>query len=380
MNRLDALISADGPRTLRRDLLAGFPCLEGGLPPAVAVVGASPLGWELAGRLLARGVRVAGIYDDNPAARSESRHGLSPVPVEDVAALGGGVPVALATQRLRGLDERLRAMGVEHRIAFPVFSVLDAGAFPPHPFFKDMLAELWRGRRKLAALAPRLADDASRQALETVLAFRLSLDPGVLPPVRTSSAYFCPDVVAPGEDEVMLDGGAYDGDTVLEFSRMTGGCFRRIVALEPSAGGYAALAARFAGDSRIVPVRGCLHHRSGEVRFDDSGLRDAAMAKDGGTCPALRIDDLPQAVGVTCIKLNIEGAEPLAITGASRTIRETRPKLSVAAYHKPRHLWTLAGMLDRLVPDYELRLRHHGEGVVETVLYACASPGRRSRT
>jgi len=376
---LGRLMEADGPAGLCRDLLAGFPCLERGIPAVAAVVGASELGWELARALQARGCRVAGVYDDNPAARSHSRHGLTPAPVEELARLGSGVPVAMATQRLRGLDARLKGMGLEHRVPFPVFSVFDPVNFPSHPFFKDMLPELWRGRHKLAGLASRFADDASRQALDTVLAFRLTLDPGVLPPVLVRSAYFSPDAVTLGSDEIMLDAGAFDGDTVLEFSELTRGRFRRVVALEPSASGYDALVERFAHDPRILPLRGCLHCRRGEVRFGDSGLRDAAMGKEGSSCRAVSIDGLPEAEGVTIIKMNIEGAEPLAITGAARTLRESRPGLSVAVYHKPRHLWTLARLIERLAPGYEFRLRHHGEGVVETVLYACAPTAGKDR-
>ena len=49
---------------------------------------------------------------------------------------------------------------------------------------------------------------------------------------------------------------------------------------------------------------------------------------------------------VDFIKMDIEGAEPKALIGAERTIREHRPQLAISVYHDLKHFASiLAGLL-----------------------------------
>ena len=68
--------------------------------------------------------------------------------------------------------------------------------------------------------------------------------------------------------------------------------------------------------------------------------------------------------------MNIEGAELEALRGAASTIRRFLPKLAIAAYHRPSDLWEIAKVVDEIAPGYNMYLRQHCGGVVETVLYA----------
>lgn len=73
---------------------------------------------------------------------------------------------------------------------------------------------------------------------------------------------------------------------------------------------------------------------------------------------------------VTCIKMNIEGAELDALSGARRGIAEWAPKLAISAYHWPSEPWRVPALVRDLRPDYRLYLRQHHGGVIETVVYA----------
>ena len=48
-----------------------------------------------------------------------------------------------------------------------------------------------------------------------------------------------------------------------------------------------------------------------------------------------------------------------AIAGAAQTIRQHRPKLNIAAYHKNEDFFQLPLLVHTLCPDYRLYLRHH---------------------
>jgi Methyltransferase FkbM domain len=72
----------------------------------------------------------------------------------------------------------------------------------------------------------------------------------------------------------------------------------------------------------------------------------------------------------TFVKMDIEGAESAALAGSHRVIREGRPLLAVAAYHKQADLWELPRQIHDMMADYRMFLRPHaGEGF-DAVLYA----------
>ncbi|MGC9169004.1 MAG: FkbM family methyltransferase, partial [Desulfurella sp.] len=72
----------------------------------------------------------------------------------------------------------------------------------------------------------------------------------------------------------------------------------------------------------------------------------------------------------TLIKMDIEGAELEALTGAKEIITKYKPKLQICIYHKPEHLWQIPMLLKDWVKEYKLYIGHHSFDFAETVLYA----------
>jgi hypothetical protein len=79
---------------------------------------------------------------------------------------------------------------------------------------------------------------------------------------------------------------------------------------------------------------------------------------------------------VDVLRLDIEGAELDALSGASHTIQSHHPVLQVAIYHRPQDL---AAVLDKVVGfGYEeFFLRTHRQNFFDTFLY-CRSGGPSS--
>ena len=73
---------------------------------------------------------------------------------------------------------------------------------------------------------------------------------------------------------------------------------------------------------------------------------------------------------VDVIKMDIEGAEMSALTGASRLIRELRPRLAISAYHRPEDLWEIPLKLKEQNESYKLFFGHHSPIQWESVYYA----------
>jgi hypothetical protein len=85
------------------------------------------------------------------------------------------------------------------------------------------------------------------------------------------------------------------------------------------------------------------------------------------------VDDFVRTNGlerIDFIKMDIEGAEQLALEGSAHSIARHRPKLAICAYHEPDDLWRIPLLITRLNPDYRLYLDHYTNHVEETVVYA----------
>ena len=68
--------------------------------------------------------------------------------------------------------------------------------------------------------------------------------------------------------------------------------------------------------------------------------------------------------------MDIEGAEPSALRGATGTLRAKAPTLAVCLYHAREHLWQIPKAICDANPHYRVFLRRHSDECWETVAYA----------
>ncbi len=172
-------------------------------------------------------------------------------------------------------------------------------------------------------------------------------------------------------DEVYLDLGAYDGDTVEEFAALVQGSWRQIWALEPDAKNFAKLQARIAGLPKAQALPMAVYQSSGELIFNGQAGRNSAISELGAKAKkqyavqGISLDDLQRDYlhcMPTYIKMDVEGAEESALLGGRQLLAQTdrpRPKLAIAAYHRTEDIFKLPLLLKELNPDYHLYLRHH---------------------
>lgn len=56
---------------------------------------------------------------------------------------------------------------------------------------------------------------------------------------------------------------------------------------------------------------------------------------------------------VDFVKMDIEGAEPRALAGATKTIEKFRPRMAICVYHEPEHPAQIPKLVRRVRPDYQ---------------------------
>lgn len=214
-------------------------------------------------------------------------------------------------------------------------------------------------------------DDFSRKTFMSLLLHRLSWDRRWLDPVRQpySNLYFFSDALSVGDDEVLIDGGAYDGDTALAFSQKTNGKYRHIHCFEADSEIVPRLHQRVAGLHRITVHPIGLWSENTTLRLSPNGIASSINPSGTIEVPVQALDSMGLG-GVSFIKLDIEGSEIPMLQGAAETIREYKPKLAISVYHKPDDLISIPELIQSIRPDYTFRLRHHTPIFHDSVLYA----------
>jgi FkbM family methyltransferase len=195
-----------------------------------------------------------------------------------------------------------------------------------------------------------------------------------LPPESRESEYFPDDLYAPLADEVLIDCGAYDGDTMRRFLVRRAGVFRAIVGLEPDPRSFRRLQEYVASLPTSIADRIQLYPLAASATVASSADADGFAVVE-----AVALDEILKDIRPTMIKMDLEAGEPFALAGARRLIADDTPVLAVCVYHRPEHLWSLPLQVADASPRYEFRLRAHAEDCWDVTLYA-VPPGRVSRT
>lgn len=223
-----------------------------------------------------------------------------------------------------------------------------------------------------------LADDASRQEYVAQVRWRLRADFDGLPHPEPGPQYLADDLFTFRDDEVFVDCGAYDGDTVRALLARPRASFAQVVALEPDPTNFRTLTAtvdalppdvrrRF----RVLPLAAA--SAPGTLYIDASGTAASATSADARpgavAVDCVRLDDLLADTSTTFLKMDIEGAEPDALAGAAALVARDRPVLAVCVYHLQDHLWNLPLQMHALAHDYRFYLRPYNEEGWDLVCY-----------
>jgi len=226
-------------------------------------------------------------------------------------------------------------------------------------------------RRDIEAVYDGLADNESRQVFLDILRFRLGVSGARAPRPSSTNQYFPPEITAAlaarSSRPSLVDGGAYDGDT-LRLARQN--CHPgQAYAFEPAPRNFERLVTHVVTlDFPVICVPCGL----------SSALESAPFAADDGEACAItqggqdriltvRLDQCLPTTDVDFLKLDVEGHEMSALEGARRVVESSRPLLALAAYHRWDDVWRLAEFLCRSYPDYRLSLLSHD--TFDSVLY-----------
>jgi FkbM family methyltransferase len=207
----------------------------------------------------------------------------------------------------------------------------------------------------------KLANYRSKYQLKTILQFWMTFSPkiGEHGVDFTFGHYYDLDLIKCDENEVFVDCGAFDGDSILTFIKQYGGKYKSIYGYELTHATYKKALENTKGHERIYIRNAGVADKNGTMTFQDMLIPGGNRLMDGGNAVGNIVkmdDDIHE--DITFIKMDIEGAEIAALLGAAEHIKRTKPKLAISLYHKLSDLINIPKLIHLLVPEYKLYFQH----------------------
>ena len=246
--------------------------------------------------------------------------------------------------------DKVKAMSEEYEFYSPTVPVAGKGLFTID-FIREN-DELFEKAYNL------LADERSKADFLNVLNFKVSGKISYLFDAEYEKHLLYEEILHLSENEVIVDLGAYDGDTVREFLGATNGSYKKIIAFEPDAKNFRKLTAKTEHLENIERYNLGAWNKKETLFFQKKKGRNSHQADEGIPVEFDSVDNIVKDE-VTFIKMDIEGAELKALDGAENTIRKYTPKLYVCAYHRNEDMFALPLKIKELDGKYRIFFRHH---------------------
>ncbi len=181
--------------------------------------------------------------------------------------------------------------------------------------------------------------------------------------------YFDLDLVKCSKDEVVVDLGAYTGDTVLSYIKNYGeDCYKKIYCYEITPDTFEILKENLKAykniEFRMKGVGDAVENMA-IVNNQTSSSANTLAPNSAGDIQMTTLDaDIDEPI--TLIKSDIEGFEQKAILGARNHILNDHPKLLISVYHNNEDLWKIPQMIYDISQDYKFYLRYNSSPIYPT--------------
>jgi FkbM family methyltransferase len=376
---LDKLLSEDIATAKIRES-SEFDQAVGPFNNKLILFGAGCLGKKMLTGLRKVGIEPIFVSDNNPTKWNQSIDGVGILPPEEAAEKFSDsaafiVTICSPNNSYLKIKKQLTSLGCLRILPFIFLFWKFPDIFLPY-YSIDLPSKILQQATLIRKVFSLLNDEESRRQYISHIRWRLFSEYDVLPEPSYTDQYFPADIIQLDKNEVFVDCGAFDGDTINKFLRVSDFTFKKVVVFEPDPTNFYKLKKYFLTlpdqiRNRIRIASYAVGKNQGKMLFNSLGDAGSAVINTGHIevdCISLDeelLDDMP-----SFLKIDIEGAEAAALEGAQNIIKTFKPIIAICVYHRPPDLWQIPLFLNQLNTDYLFYLRAHENDGFEVVLYA----------
>jgi FkbM family methyltransferase len=360
---------------------SAFDVLVAPFQKSLVIFGAGNIGKKTLRALRQAGIEPHAFSDNNSEIWGSEIEGVPVLSPSDAANRYGKSSAFIVTiWRGEGTDtmaercEPLRKLGCTKVVDFGAVFWKFPDLFLPHYSF-DLPHKVLEQADEIRSAFNLFEDIASQKEFIAQIRWRLWLDFDGLPRPVKHEIYFPEDLVVVSESESFVDCGAFDGDTMKNFLNARGSSFGHYTAFEADPENYLKLEANVEKlpkdiKGRITTYPLAVGARREKVYFDARGTESSGVGGNSLEIDSVPLDEFLLGKNPTWIKMDIEGSEPDALTGAKETISLHGPVLAICVYHQQNHLWRIPLLISKMFAGYKFFLRPHLLESWDLVCYA----------
>lgn len=316
----------------------------------VVVYGMGNAAERIINTLSEKGIEISDIFASDEFVRGHSFLGYRVMKYSEICAKYKDFNIVLAfASHLENVIERIKHINSEHRVFAPDIPVAGSGLFT-YEYVRDNESEF-------DFVYNHLADEESKRVYLDIINFKISGKIDYLTDGFCDKSSIYSDILKLCDNEIIADLGAYDGDTIREFTTFTNSRYKHIYALEPDEKNFRKLVKNTEHMDNITIYNMGAWSRRDTLIFDKKAGRNSKLSSKGVAVEVCDIDTLIDDE-ITMIKMDIEGAEAQALDGCRHTIEKYSPKLYICAYHRNEDLFALPKKILGINPQYKLYFRH----------------------
>jgi FkbM family methyltransferase len=365
VSQLETLLSESVREATVREATA----FDEAVPPGIPIVlfGAGNLGKRALHGLNSLGTPPVAFADNNNHLWGTTIEGIPVLaPTEAVARFPTAAFIVTiwtgeGWDRMGQRCAQLQVLGCSCVIPFGLLFWKHPDIFLPH-YAMDLPHRVLEDAETVRTVFDLWEDENSRREYVAQVRWRLHHDFDALPdPVKTE-IYFPDDIFLTRDDEVFVDCGAFDGDTLRRFLHHRQGRFQSILAFEPDPKNFDKLEKFVAGlprqqSRRIKLYQQAVGARREFVSFDAMGSSASYVGTGPINVESVPLDEICQDISPTYLKMDTEGSEPEALIGSRRILEQVAPALAISSYHRQDHLWRIPTSIRAAYDQYSYFLR-----------------------
>ena len=185
-------------------------------------------------------------------------------------------------------------------------------------------------------------------------------------PPKTKKPYpenfFDSELLTFSENEIYVDGGAYDGDTAIKFMKNVKNRFKNMYLFEPNPISFEKLTENLekVQKNKIKFFNLGLYNSKRKIGFDLSDTASTINKNSSNFISTIKLDNCINEV--TFIKLDLVGSELQALKGAQKLIKKCKPKLAISVdSNLPINLWKIPVYIHSLNLGYKFYMRKYDD-------------------